>query len=219
VDASTGDDSNPGTAALPFKTIAGARHYISSNSVITPSAVNLHVAAGDYATESLNGITGIRIQLYAENGTVKVKRMYMQGAREAYLNGSWEFIASGDGHIAVSRQAYLQLNNGVNIKFSGTLTTYQNIMSAGSLGAIGAQNGASIALNIATNPGSGSTAAVVNSTNMGLVSFSGATITWSGSPTGKRYISTVNSALIGVGGANVIPGTVAGTVDATSFFS
>ena len=217
VDASTGDDSNPGTAILPFKTITAACDHISSNFVISPQSVNLRIIAGDYTTESINGVPGIGIVCISEGGTVKLKSVYMQGAREVYLDGSFEFVASGSAHISVTRTSYLQLNNGTNIKFSGTLTSYQNIISASFLGAIGVQSGASISLNIATKPGS--SAAVVSSNNMGLVSFLGATITWSGSPTGKRYISTANSALIGVGGANVIPGTVAGTVDSTSFFS
>lgn len=218
VDASTGDDSNPGTAILPFKTITAACNHISSNMVISPQTVNLRIMAGDYTTESLYGIPGRGIVCISEGGgTVKLKSVYMQGACEVYLDGSFEFVASGNSHISVTRTSYLQFNNATNIKFSGTLTKYQSIINASFLGAIGVQSGASISLNIATNPGSSS--AVVSSNNMGLVSFSGATITWRGSPTGKRYISTANSALIGVGGANVIPGTVAGTVDSTSFFS
>ena len=217
MDASTGDDSNPGTAILPFKTITAACDHISSNKVISPQKVNLHIIAGDYTTESLKGTPGIGIICISEGGTVKLKSVYMQGACEMYLDGSFEFVASGNSHISVTRTLQFGWKNGANIKFSGNVTPYFGIISANFMGAIGVQSGASISLNIATNPGSSS--AVVTSNNMGLVSFSGATITWRGSPTGKRYISTANSALIGVGGANVIPGTVAGTVDSTSFFS
>lgn len=217
VDAATGDDSNPGTQSLPYKTIAAARDFVRGSKLYPGQNVAIHVKSGDYSSETVAGSVGTTITYSAESGAVTVGRVYLQGPESIAITGEWTFVSNGQSAIAISRQAYMQLNNGFVANINNTnLSTYGNLIGVGNLGCLGCAYGAAIAIRINANPGA--SGATVSVSDMGLCSFSGATLSWTGSPTqGRKYIAQHNSALIGSGGS--IPGANAGTTDSSSFYS
>ena len=143
--ATTGNDSNPGTLALPFATLAGAKTYISQFSA--PSGVTINVAAGTYTSASNT--------LAFSAGKTLVAGWTIVGAGvgstiiDASATGCWGFTTNGD-----------------TVTVSGLMVKHYN-------GAFSAQSGGIMYVGAIAAQGVGSTSSTYGAGNSGTISING----------------------------------------------
>ena len=217
VDVVNGDDSNDGRSALTAKKTIGAMEaFLGGAGVFPPQNVNIHIASGTYP-EMVRGVFGISVTYSFASGSKIAGTQVVGSGRTVVIDGD---VTITNGQIWSQDNAYITLgvaNKTLNL-------TFDNVSA---VGLIRGQGGRIVidyyatAVNLIFNSCTVSGGTVSSESN-GFVNFSrssGTTLTWSGTVTGRKYRGIVLSAIVGVGGANVIPGTTAGTVDSTSFYS
>ena len=212
VDATNGDDSNDGfSAATAKKTVAAVQTMIASNNSIAPSSVYVNIATGTYG-ETLRGVVGCSIVYKATGGVASFpsSSVYLSDGVVVTLTGSFKFGAP----INVAYSGNLFLSNGCNIEFSNISSVYS--VSAYGGGNIICTSGDNVSISY-TGTNSFTTATINIGYSSTFINYGN--ITWSGTATGKRYNCIATSCIRGIGGANVIPGSSAGSVDATSYYS
>jgi hypothetical protein len=216
LDAVNGDDSNSGfSAAAAKKTVSGLESLVSSAIYIKPQSITIHVKPGTYG--SIQGVTGLEL-VYDFSSGAKIGATNIIGTgKTVVLCGTVE----ATGTIYGANSALIRLGTATK----SLSLTFNNVSTVRFFYA----NSAKIARNYSspsvviqfTGTCSASEATVSAAYNGGIqfLHASGTTTTWSGSVTGKRYLGIVLSYIDSVGGANVIPGTIAGSVDSSSVFS
>lgn len=228
VDAVNGDDSNNGVSqGQAFKTIYALENYISSPYVLRPSAMKIHVAPGIYSppagrTNVASGVSGCLLAYEFQSGVTLTGSFIVGGSKTVYVGGKVTFDGvSGNRIFDVESGSVLGLGvAGASNSLSVTIknVSMQAFMFASNNSSIITLTNSS-GISFSFGPSCSFSIANVFITNGGFCSLGGRVPTWSGSVTGKRYSVTNLSMLSGVGGANVIPGTIAGSADSTSIFN
>ena len=213
VDTANGDDNNDGfSAATAKKTLKGVYDLLDAGISIKYNYIGIKIAPGVYtgADNQIRGVTNVVTDVQANEGTVITDvSPYISDFTRVVMRGSWQF---NDATIQVSYGSQLQFANGANITFDNLSNKNSIYVYVNAL--VFQKYGSSVSFAF-TGSNSGSTNVQVSYGS--AISFYG-TNTWSGSFTGKRYDVFVNSFVRGVGGANVIPGTTAGTATQNSYF-
>lgn len=213
VNSTSGDDSNDGTSAHPFKTNLRAINFLK-NSPIKPSYCTIHLAQGSGYT-TLSEVPGVDVTYKGEGTGASVDQVYAIGSNTVRLAGTINIdVGSMSVPLAATRGAYLSFEDGLVLNFSGRNSS-RNCISATNGGVIGGYYNTSITINYNN---------VVVSNNIynqyqGIVNFNGINVTWSGNISGKKYSLVACSILVGTGGN--VPGstTPSPSVDSTSYFS
>lgn len=212
IDSVNGDDSNDGfSSSSPLKTIGKFIEIVSSPAVMKPATIIAHLLGGEYQ-ESATGVPGITI-CYEGDSNARIKSI------EAGQNGSIVLYGTlTTGYMAASRGGVIRWGDGLNLTFDFSLAPSSNPGSAIYVyigGYLTKYSGANATI---TFTGSWNVSASVLTVQFGgiVVLYGGET--WSGTVTGKRYSLTGGSICNGIG-TTAIPGTVAGTVDSSSYFS
>lgn len=159
VNGVTGNDSNPGTIALPFATIQGAINYISqyqSGLIIT-----VNVAAGTYTPGS-----GVKIVANVPSSLI----------------AGWNFVGAGVGSSIIDASAIgctgFRTATNSNVTISGfTIKAYYDGINAGGVVTVGTI--AFVLTNVGTSSGiSTYTGAVVQNASGATWTFSGSGYAW-----------------------------------------
>lgn len=220
IDATNGDDGNDAlSSSTPVKTFSALIAIISSTDRIKPQEITVHVASGTYS-DSPVGVPGVVIIYNFENGSSLSSNISASHNETIKLTGN---LTTSAGLLAGVYGEILLGNNSDSLTLTFSNKSGGTCIQANS-GSISRDfNAPSVAIKFSGT----CTPSVVVSIAYGGISrwqsAGGTTTTWSvnsgSSLTGKRYNVVACSVLSNVGGANVIPGSTAGTADSTSYFS
>lgn len=178
--ATTGNDSNPGTFASPFATLAGAETYISQFSA--PTGVTINVAAGTYTIPS--NTTAFTVGKTLVGGWTIIGAGVGSTIIDATATGSWGFTTRGDA-VTVSAMMVKAYNACYAAQSGG-------VMNVGTMASVGGTSTSSIyssgvsgTMNVyGTQTLTGSVAQIFYGVSSG-----GITVGYTGSPTAAFNVS------------------------------
>ncbi|MDR6673713.1 hypothetical protein [Xanthomonas sp. 1678] len=237
-----GDDDSDGlTPETPFRTIQRAVDVVLRNYDLSGHMANINVADGIYTEEVLvlygsagairfagstaanwRGVGGYALRAsFGSNirvagftfggGTIATYHIGVTGQASLILEGGSVFGAAASRHILVARQAYLSIEGGYTI-------------TDGANSHIGVLDGSMAVYSAITTTLTGtpsfSAGFVVVGRNSSVNAGDAATLTFNGAATGPRYAMHVLSSIwTGGKGANLFPGSTAGTATTGSVYS
>lgn len=238
VNPSTGNDSNNGlTSGTAWQTLQHAYNWIQQNVNLNGFKATINCAAGTYATGlnalgPLNGQTANdKCYFLGDTTTPSNCLVTVSGAAFAAQNGAhfqvqgFKTVTGTQGIVANGSGSQIQYgfmdfgacgNGHVVAEFGATTTAINNYTISGSAAEghfLGVWSGqviaGSITITLTGTPDFGSDGFAL-AQYVGALHLNG--ITFSGSGTGKRYLSDANSIVYTAGGgANYFPGNVPGT--------
>ena len=208
VDPVNGDDSNDGTtSATAKKTISGVLAVIGDKSKTVAANIDIYLAAGTY-TESLTVSLRTAVSYHGVDGVI-VPGITTLSSQRIDLYGTITLT----GSLITHTYGLTVLHNGLTLKWNNVSKAYA--LNAYAFGIIRIFSGNSVSFEFTNCTFS---TATVYANNYGYIFLAG-TETWSGTVTGKRYSLITCSQATGIGSANTIPGTVAGTADSLSVYN
>lgn len=213
VDMANGSDSNDGSQGSPFKTIEKAQTYLSNVHFINRGVVNIHVASGDYTSDAnVSGVSGVQAKYIFSPGSIVSNIEPIGNDKTVLVAGS---VIVDKGYVIPTRSATVLLCDNVSI-------TFRNSNRPGCFGAtvdsLLALERNYTTINLIFDNCSPSGAVCYCMFNSAVI-VTTATINISGSATGKRYTVNCSSTVYKFGSPTVIPGSTAGFVDDTSYYS
>lgn len=218
LDATNGDDSNNGfSSTTAKKTFASIEQEIGSRYYLRPDIITVRCAAGTYS-DSPSGVAGVTINYRFSSGAKLTSNISVTMGKTIYLSG--KLVTSNRVSAGTEGSIFLgSTSEFLDIEFNNITDAFCFHADSGYI----SRTYISPSVNVIFS-GTCAVTAVLSVTNGGISRWSkttGTSTAWtnSGTLTGKRYDVSACSVVAGIGGNNVIPGSSAGTVDSTSFFS
>jgi len=240
VNAATGDDANDGeTAGTAFRTVQRAVNHVTRNFIFVNASGTISVAAGTYVEnvdllkfayvgEASMRLIGAGRTLTTINGTVYGRgngcHWSVAGIRilistaisgNAFATGYLSHVTFGDFIVQATVAVPIAMVQAYNPGTFLTLRPPITLIATTASRAIAAAGLATVIIESAgdVNITGTYTEAVVVAGYGSLVEAMDTNTTFSGSPTGKRFAAYTGAGIVTNGrGANLFPGTVAGTV-------
>ena len=210
LDAANGDDANDGfSAATAKKTFAGVYAVFTSSGYFYRYNHTLNVASGTYSEDFVHKLPFVLTVNFATGSIVS------GGADKT-------FSASGGAVLTVSGNLIL---NGVHISSTGKSSvyiedcdvTFNNVSGTAMVQAYALSYVRLYQSSLNFNSCTVSVGTIASRISSAVLIDSG--VTFSGTVSGRRYSSYVNSCINGAGSETAIPGSTNGITEASSFYA
>ena len=218
VDPVNGDDSNDGlTTSSAKKTIWGAISAIQQQPIVRLSGVTVNLAAGVYTGDLSCPFSGFPLTFKGPSSglaEVGAGSFYTTPNATVHLAGRIRFTKP----ISIARSTFLYMDNNSYVNMHNISGAYCfNIYQGGTL-SMQLENTANVTIEFSGAVSSSSGIFTVSNGGLAILYGAGLTMSVTGSVTGKRYNCAHCSGFSATGSTTLIPGTIAGTVDSTSFY-
>ena len=213
VDPVDGDDSNAGTSSdAPLKTVSHCVSVIINSIFPLPPEIDINLASGTYGERLEHSITGTRINFKGPSSGFAIFSGFYTGFPNLVTSISGRLQISST--VQVMRGSVLILGDGLYLNFDnlGSKTASFYVAQNGTL-TIFSDTSATISYTGTNTFSLGTIDSIYGSR---VVLSSG--VTFSGTVTGSRYYVRYGSGISGTGSQTFIPGSSAGSTDATSYY-